>query len=151
MRISRERMFIEIAEVVAKRGTCDRAYVGAVLTLNNRIVSIGYNGAPSGKPHCDEVGHKLQANHCTNAVHAEINCIGFFKENSLSLDKDSELVLYVTHEPCWNCLSYITQTAIRVHKIPLSKIIYKTEYGKDVMKIDFCREWGVELVRFNEN
>lgn len=56
-RISRDHMFMEMAEIASMRGTCDRAYVGAVIVIENRPVSCGYNGAPPGHKHCTEVGH----------------------------------------------------------------------------------------------
>lgn len=52
-RISRDQMLMEIAEIVAKRGTCNRLQVGAVISKGGRIISTGYNGVPSGLPHCE--------------------------------------------------------------------------------------------------
>src|SRR5690606_31450058 len=52
-RISRDDMLMEIAQVVAQRGTCTRLQVGAVISRDGRIITTGYNGAPSGLPHCD--------------------------------------------------------------------------------------------------
>lgn len=51
-RISREEMLMEVADVVARRGTCSRAQVGVVFARNGRILATGYNGAPPGLPHC---------------------------------------------------------------------------------------------------
>lgn len=58
-RISRDHMFMEMAETAARRGTCDRAQVGAVIIVDRRPISMGYNGAPPGHKHCDEVGHDV--------------------------------------------------------------------------------------------
>lgn len=52
-RISREQMLMEVAEVVAHRGTCSRAQVGVVFAREGRILATGYNGAPRGMAHCD--------------------------------------------------------------------------------------------------
>lgn len=60
-------MLMQIASVVAKRGTCSRAQVGAVVSRDGRIIATGYNGAPAGLPHCDhtqehfryELGHQI--------------------------------------------------------------------------------------------
>ena len=61
MRKSWNEYFMDLALNVATRSTCDRAFVGCVLVnSDNRIVSTGYNGAISGNPHCDEVGHTLR-------------------------------------------------------------------------------------------
>jgi dCMP deaminase len=149
-RISRDQMFIEIARIVAKRGTCDRAYVGAVMTCDNRIISIGYNGAPSGQPHCDEVGHKLVNNHCTNATHAEINCLEFalprLKQKGLNI-----CTLYVTTEPCWECIySICTMMFSNPVHFQLDKIIYEQSYNPDPRKTEYLKKWGVELVQYTE-
>lgn len=52
-RIARDQMLMEVAHVVAKRGTCSRLQVGAVFAQDGRIVVTGYNGAPRGMPHCE--------------------------------------------------------------------------------------------------
>lgn len=52
-RASRDEVLLEAAHVMAKRGTCDRAQVGAVFSVDGRIISTGYNGPPAGLPHCD--------------------------------------------------------------------------------------------------
>lgn len=67
--------FIRIAKEVASRSTCPRAAVGAVIVQDNRILATGYNGAPTGAPHCTEVGCQVVDGHCIRAVHAEINAI----------------------------------------------------------------------------
>ena len=51
-RITREGMLMEVAQLVAKRGTCSRLQVGAVFAKDGRIVATGYNGAPRWVPHC---------------------------------------------------------------------------------------------------
>jgi len=55
-RLSLDDYFMEIASVVAKRSTCLRNQVGALFVRDKRILSTGYNGAPSGLQHCDIVG-----------------------------------------------------------------------------------------------
>ena len=96
VRISRHLMFMEIAHTVAKRATCMRLNVGAVLVADRQIVSIGYNGAPPGAPHCE--GHLClgSGKSCTRTVHAERN----------ALDRSGShrnMDLYVTHSPCSTC------------------------------------------------
>jgi len=51
-----DEYFMEIAKVVAKRSTCLRNHVGAVIVRDKRILTTGYNGAPSGLPHCLDIG-----------------------------------------------------------------------------------------------
>ncbi len=74
-RPSWDQYFIGIAKEVAMRTTCNRATVGAVIVRNNRILSTGYNGAPSGESHCIEVGCFMVNGHCERTVHAETNAV----------------------------------------------------------------------------
>ena len=67
--------FMDIAFTVAQRSTCDRAHVGAVIVRARRMLTTGYNGAPAGLAHCDEVGHLLVDGHCVRTLHAEQNAI----------------------------------------------------------------------------
>ena len=75
MRPDWDLYFIQIAKEVASRSTCPRAAVGAVIVKDNRILATGYNGAPAGKPHCEDTGCNTVNDHCTTAVHAESNAI----------------------------------------------------------------------------
>ena len=59
-----DEYFLKFAEIVGSRSTCDRAHVGAVITKGKVILSTGYNGAPRGLPHCDDVGHEIVDGHC---------------------------------------------------------------------------------------
>ena len=107
MRITRHQMFMQIAEVVARRSTCYRRNVGAVLVRNNTIVSHGYNGPPSGEPHC--TGTTCPTNNvCTRALHAEINAINRYD------GPYSALTLYVTESPCMACAARIVDD-LRIH------------------------------------
>lgn len=68
--------FLNIASAVAARASCPRASVGAVIVnADNHIVATGYNGAPSGEPHCIDVGCDVQDDHCQRALHAEVNAV----------------------------------------------------------------------------
>ena len=114
MRISRYQMFMEIAHVVAKRSTCFRESVGCILVRDNKVVSIGYNGAPRGEPHCT---HHPEGK-CSKAVHAEINALEFALAN-----KEGPCDLYVTHLPC----SYCTKAIIKSTMI--DNVFFSTMYG----------------------
>lgn len=95
-------MFMEIAHVVSKRSTCFRLNVGAVVVVQNRIVSIGYNGAPPGAPHC--TGNLCPGkNSCHETIHAEVNALDYVPPSLWGSIKD----LYVTDSPCRNCLEYV--------------------------------------------
>lgn len=116
MRISREQMFMEIARTVAKRSTCHRLNVGAILVIDSNIRSIGYNGAHSGKEHCGGTGCQYfdSARGC-QVVHAEENAL--FRAPSGVHGG----CLYVTHSPCVRCAQLICATGIDC-------VYYETEY-----------------------
>lgn len=95
-----------VARTIAKRATCGRLHVGAVITVEDRIVATGYNGSPRGMPHCDDVGHLMVEGHCVRTVHAEKNAIA-----NASAPVDGGTV-YVTHSPCVHCTNYLIQCGI---------------------------------------
>lgn len=108
-RISRPQMFMEIAHVVAKRATCMRLNVGAVMVKNRTIVSIGYNGVASGLPHCS--GNLCPGAHgCRETIHAEMNALAQLPEGMSGLD------LYVTDSPCAACYDKLVADG-RVNRI----------------------------------
>lgn len=133
MRISREEMLMEVAHVVAKRGTCFRLKVGAVLSLDGRIISIGYNGSRPGHAHCRP--ETCNPEHpCTNTIHAERNAINWARLQGV--EDFSNMVLYITDSPCLSCVNYILQAGIRV-------VYYDREYrltdGIECLKLNNCR------------
>ncbi len=67
--------FFQIAATVATRATCPRASIGAVLVREKRILSTGYNGPRSGRPHCPNTPEHLNLAHCTESIHAERNAL----------------------------------------------------------------------------
>lgn len=108
LRITRHHMFMEIAHTVAKRSTCMRLNVGAVLSDGKSIISIGYNGAPSGEPHCNNTDC-ANGSPCTRTIHAEKNALE-------RADGHKGLDLYVTHSPCSDCYTqlWVSQQVGRV-------------------------------------
>lgn len=112
-------MFMMMAEVAALRSTCRRLSVGAVLVdAEHNVVSIGYNGPPSGEVHCtgDDCGQPS----CTRALHAEANAIE--RAGSLTRFLPDSLTLYVTNSPCEHCWSRIT------NNIRIGRVVFKNEY-----------------------
>lgn len=126
-RITRSAMFMQIAEIVAQRATCPRASVGAVAVKDGRIVGTGYNGSPSGMPHCFDVGCQLDKimqyatieecehfedgyqYHCIRASHAEANLIAWCAREGISLHRAH---LYTTHALCLNCAKLVINAGI---------------------------------------
>lgn len=128
MRISRQAMFIEIAKTVAKRATCFRLNVGAVVVHDNRIVSIGYNGSPPGEPHC--TGHTCAgASQCKQTIHAEVNALNYI--TAIYDQEDVEFDLYVTDSPCVDCANHILADS-RVRRVFFATP-YRIADGLDLM------------------
>lgn len=143
-RIGRDEMFIRIAELYARRSTCDRANVGAILVdRHHRIISTGYNGSPSGHPHCDDIGHLLVDGHCKRTVHAEENCITYAARNTPHRIKGC--TLYVTHSPCDSCARLIVS---RLGRIGVERLVYLNYYKSD--GINILEEAGVTVEQFKE-
>jgi dCMP deaminase len=116
--------FLEIANTVSTRATCSRLKVGAVIVKDKHILSTGYNGSPSKSPHCTEVGCLIENNSCQRTIHAETNAIIQAAKHGVNINNAT---IYVTHEPCFNCLKHIMTAGI-------SEIYFKTEYGSSPLE-----------------
>ena len=95
IRPSWDEYFIEVANTVANRATCDRGRSGCVIVRDKQILVTGYVGSPVGFPHCDEVGHLLKkvihedgtiTTHCMRTVHAEQNAIDQAARRGIALE-----------------------------------------------------------------
>ena len=109
--------FMEIAGIVAKRSTCIRRSVGALIVREKRILSTGYNGAPSGLGHCADLGciremkgvASGERHELCRGLHAEQNAIIQAAYHGVSI-KGS--FLYSTHLPCSICVKMIINAGI---------------------------------------
>jgi len=146
-RPSIDEYFMEIARVVAKRSTCLRNKVGALLVRNKRILSTGYNGAPRGLEHCLDVGClreersiKSGTRHeICRAVHAEQNAIIQCALHGVSTEGAT---LYCTHQPCILCAKMLINAGVR-------KVVFEQAYP-DEEAMDYFRRAGVEVVKFSD-
>jgi len=130
---------MEMAKIVAKRMTCERAQVGALVVKNNRVVSMGYGGVPSGLPHCTDVGCKTGPDGgCIATAHAEANAISFAAKEGIAV-KGSEM--YVTLSPCLNCAKLIINSGI-------VKVYYLEKY-RDSSGIELLHEAGVIIMDYS--
>lgn len=110
------------AEVWAERATCPRKHVGVVIVREGKVIATGYNGAPSGLPHCESVGCDVDAaGHCTRAVHAEMNAI---LQCALHGVSTRGAWLYTTLSPCMRCAMAIINAGI-------AGVVFKTKYDGD--------------------
>lgn len=131
--------FMNIARQVATRSTCDRKHVGAVIVRDRTILSTGYNGSIRGMPHCDEVGHLMENDHCVATVHAEANAIIQAAKNGVRIEGAE---IYTTASPCWNCFKLIGNAGIRT--------VYYGEFYRDQRSIEIAAQLGIALVDLSE-
>lgn len=116
-RPSWDQYFLTIATEVAKRSTCLRRSVGAVLVKDRRILATGYNGTPRGLRHCEEVGclreqqgiESGQRHEMCRGIHAEQNAIIQAALHGVAVDG---AVLYSTHQPCVLCAKMLINAGV---------------------------------------
>lgn len=141
-------IFMELAVNLAKRSHCIKRHVGAVLTKDTRIISIGYNGPPSGTHNCDvewpEKGCPRDSKgSCSLALHAEQNAILYAVKNKTDVEGAT---LYVTLSPCIACARII-------YTMKIEKVIYLKSYAeyKGIPSdegVDFLRKFGVKAEKY---
>lgn len=136
-RLSWQDYFMANAELISKRSTCDRAFVGAVLVKNNRIIATGYNGGVSATDNCDAAGHYMEEGHCIRTVHAEMNALIQCAKEGISTDGTE---IYVTHFPCINCTKALLQAGI-------CKITYREAYRPHPFAMALLAKKGVDAVQ----
>ena len=134
-RVSWDDYFMSIAQVVATRSTCPRKYVGAVIVKNRTILSTGYNGSIRGMPHCSDVGHMMEDNHCVATIHAEANAIIQAARNGVVIEGATN---YVTASPCWNCFKQLANAGV-------TRICFG-EFYRDSRIFEIASKIGIELV-----
>ncbi len=137
-RPSWDEYFLQIAFTVAQRSTCDRAHVGCVLVRDRRILTTGYNGAPAGLPHCDDVGHLMIDGHCVRTLHAEQNAL---IQAALHGVGTEGATAYVTHHPCLTCAKMLINAGVR-------RVVYAGNYPDDYSR-QFLAAAGLELVHLS--
>ncbi len=144
-----DTIFMKLACDLAQRSHCIKAQVGAVLTKDTRIISIGYNGPPEGTHNCDEEWPEEgcprdSKGGCSLALHAEQNAILYAVKNGSSLNGSS---LYVTLSPCLPCARLIFSSGIKKVFFLNSYAAYK-KIGNDE-GVDFLNKFGVKTVQFH--
>lgn len=144
VRPSWNEYFLEIAKVVAKRSTCDRANVGAVIAKNKVILSTGYNGAPRGLPHCDDIGHEIVGGHCIRTIHAEANAIAQAARNGAPIEGAT---IFLTISPCYDCFKMMINSGI---KEVIYKDFYMSRYGLSKAVLVLSKKAGVKLTEFKK-
>ena len=136
---------MKVAETYASHSTAVRLKVGAIVVKDNRVISIGYNGMPSGwDNNCeDEIGYVLDDNGYvvetrlktkSEVLHAETNAIAkLARSNESGLDA----AMFVTHAPCLDCAKLIYQSGI-------SKVYYRNAY-RESAGIEFLKKSNIDV------
>jgi dCMP deaminase len=149
IRPSWDEYFMEIARTVAKRATCDRGRSGCVIAHNKQILVTGYVGAPTGLPHCDEVGHQMKkmvhedgsiTQHCVRTVHAEQNAITQAAKQGISIAGST---LYCKMTPCRTCAMLIINCGIK-------RVVCEKKYHAGGDSELMFSEAGIDLIFLNE-
>jgi dCMP deaminase len=144
-RPSYDAYFMEMAHVVAKRSTCLRRKVGALLVKDKHILSTGYNGAPKGLTHCSEIGclrEKLsipsgERHELCRGLHAEQNAIIQAAVFGVSIKGST---LYCTNTPCVVCVKMLINAGV-------NEIIYTGDYPDELAK-KMINESKLKIKRF---
>lgn len=148
-RPSWDEYFMQMAELTAQRSTCLRRQVGAIIVKEKHIIATGYNGAPKGLPHCEELGGCLrekleipsgERHELCRALHAEQNAI----IQAATLGQSIEgATIYITHQPCIICAKMIINAGI-------SRIVIRRGYP-DEMSRGMLREARLKVELIGEN
>lgn len=141
-RPSWDEYFLEIASLVKTRSTCIRRQVGAVFVRDKRVLATGYNGAPSGLKHCDEVGclreresvPSGERHELCRAIHAEQNALLQAAQHGVGL---SGSVLYSTTQPCVLCAKMMINAGVK-------RIVVLGGYP-DALAREMLKEAGIEI------
>lgn len=139
-----QRLYMNIAQQVATMSQARRLQVGAIVVKDDRIISIGYNGMPSGWDNkCeDTIQHSddtvtLQTK--PEVLHAETNAIAKLAKSS---DSGLGATLFVTHSPCLDCAKLVYQSGI-------GSVIYRNSY-RSTSGVDFLQKSGVKVVKLDD-
>jgi len=147
-RPSWEEYFMDITHLVAKRSTCLRRQVGALLVKDKKILATGYNGAPSRLEHCLDIGCLRQKQGIPSGERHEL-CRGLHAEQNAIIQAAYHGVeirgatLYCTNHPCIICSKMIINAGIQ-------RIVYDEGYA-DALAKEMLKESGIEVGKFDRD
>ena len=124
--------YMDVAERFAQLSSATRLQVGAIVVKDDRIISIGYNGMPSGWDNCCEHEGKTKP----EVLHAESNAIAKLARSPESGEGAS---IFITHSPCIDCAKLIYQSGI-------ATVYYKNDY-RSTQGIEFLNKSDIEVVK----
>ena len=133
-------VYMDVVEVIARRSTCLRKKVGAVVVVDRRIISHGYNGVVSGENHCCDTGQCLKdkagREEYKPCVHAEQNAICLCAKRGLAV---KGATLYVNADICITCAKLIISCE-------MARVVVRRDFKGSSEGIDFLANNGVEIV-----
>ena len=144
-----DEYFMEVADAISKRATCDRGRSGCVIAKDKQILVTGYVGSPQGLPHCDDVGHELKkvihedgrvSTHCVRTVHAEQNAICQAAKRGIAIDGAT---LYCRMTPCRTCAMLIINCGIK-------RVVCEKKYHDSAESEDLFSQAGINLEYISE-
>jgi len=139
---------MDITHLVAKRSTCIRRQVGAILVKDKRVLATGYNGAPSGIAHCQDVGCLREKNKVPSGERHEL-CRGSHAEQNAIVQAATygipikDAILFCTNLPCSICIKMIINAGI--------KTIFYEEGYPDSLSEKLIRESGITLTKVQKD
>lgn len=150
MKLTFNEIFMNLADDLAKRSHCVKNHVGAVLTKDTRIISIGYNGPPANTHNCDEEWPedgcpRDSRNSCSLALHAEENAILYAIKNGAQIQGAT---LYTTLSPCIACARLILSSGIKEVFFKDSYAAYKGLQNDE--GVDFLNKFGVSCLKLED-
>ena len=137
---------MDIACLVARRSTCRRRHVGAIVVRDKRVLATGYNGAPAGLPHCLDIGclrrdlgipSGQQLELCRGS-HGEENAIVQAASYGISLSGSG---IYCTQQPCLTCTKMIINAGIK-------RVVFAGDYPHP-MSVEFLHAAGLRIERYD--
>lgn len=136
--------FMEVANTISKRATCDRGRSGCVIAKDRQLIVTGYVGSPIGFAHCDEAGHHLKSvthedgsvtEHCMRTVHAEQNAICQSAKLGVSIDGAT---IYTRMTPCRTCTMLLINCGIK-------HVVCERKYQKAAESEEMLAAAGVSI------
>jgi dCMP deaminase len=136
--------FMEVADAISKRATCDRGRSGCVIAKDRQVLATGYVGSPSGFPHCDDVGHQIKrlihedetaTEHCVRTVHAEQNAICQAAKRGISIEG---AIVYCRMTPCRTCAMLLINCGV-------ARVYCERKYHAGKESEQMFREAGVKV------
>lgn len=140
-RITRDQLYMGMADLLALRSTCLRGHVGALIVIDRRPAGGGYNGAPAGQPECLDVGCETLGDMegCQRTIHAELNAIAWAARHGV---QTLGATMYCTHAPCKSCAQAIVAAQF-------NELVYKKDYR--AARLDILEQGNVEVRRWTSS